>query len=140
MDKGCGWGQVRGGRMAHFWNEDALEGMGVAILVHHQHIPCTHGAGGAGRGISTQCSPKYQSISTIIIIITGIITIYLFSTGQTSMADLLRWLGHAAGRCNDVMVKLLLFAYSIPGTLGPWDTPGTLGPWDTRNMDGHRHA
>ena len=47
----------------------------------------------------------------------------LTSTGQTSMADLMRrhrvrWLGHAARKPNDVMVKQLLFAHSIPRPIG----------------------
>ena len=47
----------------------------------------------------------------------------LATTGQTSMADLLRWhrvmwLGHASHKPNDVMVKKLLFAHSIPGMNG----------------------
>ena len=41
-------------------------------------------------------------------------------TGQTSMADLLRrcrvrWLGLAAHKPNDVIVKQLISAHSIPG-------------------------
>ena len=44
----------------------------------------------------------------------------LARTGQANMADHMRrhrvrWLGHAARKPNDVMVKQLLFAHSIPG-------------------------
>ena len=52
----------------------------------------------------------------------------LATTGQTSMADLLRWhrvmwLGHASHKPNDVMVKKLLFAHSIPGHPRPMGCP-----------------
>ena len=52
-------------------------------------------------------------------------------TSQANMADHMRrhrvrWLGHAARKPNDDMVKQLFFAHSIPG--------------QPRLMDGHRHA
>ena len=43
-----------------------------------------------------------------------------------------RWLGHAACKPNDVMVKQLLFAHSIPGHPRPIGRPG--------HRPGHRHA
>ena len=55
-------------------------------------------------------------------------TAELLASGQTSMADLprrhgVRWLGHAARKPNDVMVKQLLFAHSIPGHPRPIGRP-----------------
>ena len=53
----------------------------------------------------------------------------LARTSQANMADHMRrhrdrWLGHAARKPNDVMVKQLLFAHSIPRHIGrphlPW--------------------
>ena len=51
----------------------------------------------------------------------------LARTSQANMADhvrrhKVRWLGHAAREPNDVMVKQLLFAHSIPGH------PRPMGP------------
>ena len=53
----------------------------------------------------------------------------LARTGQANMADLMRrhrvrWLGHAARKPNDVMVKQLLFAHF---TLGPWGAHTSRG-------------
>ena len=47
---------------------------------------------------------------------------------QANMADHMRrhrvrWLGHAARKPNDVMVKQLLFAHSIPGHPRPMGRP-----------------
>jgi len=52
----------------------------------------------------------------------------LARTGQANMADHMRrhrvrWLGHAARKPNDVMVKQLLFAHSIPGHPRPLGRP-----------------
>ena len=49
-------------------------------------------------------------------------------TSQANMADHMkrhrvRWLGHAARKPNDVMVKQLLFAHSIPGHPRPMGRP-----------------
>ena len=60
----------------------------------------------------------------------------LARTSQANMADQMRrhrvrWQGHAARKPNDVMVKQLLFAHSIPGH------PRPMGP---PHVDGHRHA
>ena len=57
---------------------------------------------------------------------------------QANMADHMRWhrvrwLGHAARKPNDVMVKQLLFAHSIPGH------PQAHGAHPP-HVDGHRHA
>ena len=56
----------------------------------------------------------------------------LARTGRANMADHMRrhrvrWLGHAARKPNDVMVKQLLFAHSIRATLGPWGAPTSRG-------------
>ena len=50
-------------------------------------------------------------------------TLLLARTSQANMADHMRWhrvrwLGHAARKPNDVMVKQLLFAHSISGVQG----------------------
>ena len=52
----------------------------------------------------------------------------LARTSQANMADHMRrhrvrWLGHAARKPNDVMVKQLLFAHSIPGQPRPVGRP-----------------
>ena len=53
----------------------------------------------------------------------------LARTSQANMADLnmrrhrFRWLGHAARKPNDVMVKHLLFAHFIPGHPRPIGRP-----------------
>ena len=52
----------------------------------------------------------------------------LARTSQANMADhvrqhRVRWLGHAARKPNDVMVKQLLFAHSIPGHPRPIGRP-----------------
>ena len=52
----------------------------------------------------------------------------LARTSQANMADHMRqhrvrWLGHAARKPNDVMVKQLLFAHSIPGHSRPMGRP-----------------
>ena len=65
------------------------------------------------------------------------ITLY-YIIGQANMADHMRrhrvrWLGHAARKPNDVMVKQLLFAHTIPGHHRPmidlprdWANPGRV--------------
>ena len=67
----------------------------------------------------------------------------LARTGQANMADHMRqhrvrWLGHAARRPNDVMVKQLLFAHSIPGHSRPMGHPH-LTWMDTAMHDMGRH-
>ena len=52
----------------------------------------------------------------------------LARTSQANMADHMRrhrvrWLGHAARKPNDVMVKQLFFAHSIPGHPRPMGRP-----------------
>ena len=59
------------------------------------------------------------------------------TTGQTSMADLMRWhrtrwLGHAARKPNDVVIKQLLYTLHP----GPPQAHGAPAP----HVDGHRHA
>ena len=64
----------------------------------------------------------------------------LARTSLASMADNMkrhrvRWLGHAARRPNDVMVKQLFFAHSIPGHPRPMGRPHL-----TWTDTAHRHA
>ena len=52
----------------------------------------------------------------------------LARTGQANMTDHMRrhrvgWLGHAARKPNDVMVKQLLFAHFVPGHPRPMGRP-----------------
>ena len=58
----------------------------------------------------------------------------LARTSQANMADHMRrhrvrWLGHAARKPNDVMVKQLLFAHSIPGHPRPMGRPHLTMTW-----------
>ena len=63
----------------------------------------------------------------------------LATTGQISMADCLRWLGHAARKPINVMVKKLLFALSIPGQPGPTGRFHLMG-WTQPCISGQPHA
>ena len=56
----------------------------------------------------------------------------LARTGQASMADLtrrhrVRWLGHADRKPNDVLIKQLSFAHSVPGHSNLWCAPTSRG-------------
>ena len=56
----------------------------------------------------------------------------LARSGQANMADHMRrhrvrWLGHAARKPNDVMVKQLLLRTPSRATLGPWGAPTSHG-------------
>ena len=56
----------------------------------------------------------------------------LARTSQANMADHMRqhrvrWLGHAARKPNDVMVKQMLLRTPSRATLGPWGAPTSRG-------------
>ena len=86
------------------------------------------GGGGRGSGCTTGDLPQWlpeglhrgpDSPSTAEL---------LARTSQANMADHMRrhrvrWLGHAARKPNDVMVKQLFFAHSIPGHPRPMGRP-----------------
>ena len=68
----------------------------------------------------------------VILILILIMAELLARTSQANMADHMRqdrvrWLGHAARKPNDVMVKQLLFSTPSRATLGPWGTPTSRG-------------
>ena len=79
--------------------------------------------------LSLSCSALYISTAEL-----------LARTSQANMADHMRrhrvrWLGHAARKPNDVMVKQLLLRTPSWATLGPWGAPTSWGwtpPWQPR--------